>query len=137
MSKQGSDYAIADPWPEPLDANQVMLTSRYGFGLSLPDYQGRSLVERSGFLVNPPAQPNLDTGVVASFKVYATADGLAIRSQTLVSDSTLIKRVPINSELSVLEADAIANPLIGQVNQWLPVKAADGTVGYVAAWYVR
>ena len=26
--------------------------------------------------------------------------------------------------------------MIGQVNQWLPVKAADGTLGYVAAWYV-
>jgi len=25
---------------------------------------------------------------------------------------------------------------IGQQNQWLKVKASDGTEGYVAAWYV-
>src|SRR5208337_3681071 len=84
----------------------------------------------------PPVQPNLDTSVVASFKVYAAADGLAIRSQTLVSDATLLERLPLNSPLSVLEADATARAQIGQMNQWLPVKAADGTVGYAAAWYV-
>ena len=137
VSKQDRDYGIADPWPELLDAKQVMLTSRYGFGASPSQIIKAALwLNGPGGPVNPPAQPNLDTSVVASFKVYATADGLAIRSQTLVSDSTLIKRVPINSELSVLESDAIARPLIGQVNQWLPIKAADGTVGYVAAWYV-
>jgi hypothetical protein len=78
----------------------------------------------------------LDTSVVASFKVYANADDLAIRSQTLVSDATLVKRVKANTEFSVLEADATAKLKVGQMNQWLPVKAADGTTGYIAAWYV-
>ncbi len=137
VSKQGSDYAIADPWPQPVDAKEVTLTSRYGFGATPSQIiQAALWLNGPSGPVTPPASPDLDTSVVASFKVYATADGLAIRSQTLVSDATLIERVPLNTAFSVLEADAIALPLVGQVNQWLPVKAADGTVGYVAAWYV-
>ena len=137
VSKQGSDYGIADPWPLPVDTKPVTLVSRYGFGQT-PSQIIKAALWLNGPTgpVTPPAQPNLDTSVVASFKVYATADGLAIRSQTLVSDATLIKRVPLNTQFSVLEADALAMPLIGQVNQWLPVKADDGTLGYVAAWYV-
>ena len=137
VSKQGSDYAIADPWPQPVDAKVVTLTSRYGFGAS-PSQIIKAAIWLNGPSgpLTPPASPNLDTSVVASFKVYATADGLAIRSQTLVSDATLIERVPLNTTFSVLEADAVALPLVGQVNQWLPVKAADETLGYVAAWYV-
>jgi hypothetical protein len=137
VSKQGSDYAIADPWPQQVDAKAVTLTSRYGFG-SAPSQIIKAALWLNGPSgpVTPPASPNLDTSVVASFKVYATADGLAIRSQTLVSDATLIERAPLNTAFSVLEADAIARPLVGQVNQWLPVRAPDGTLGYVAAWYV-
>jgi hypothetical protein len=137
ISKQGNDYEIADPWPIPLDAKEVTLASRYGFG------ESPSQIIQAAIWLNGPAGAvtqlapvHLDTSVVASFKVYATADGLAIRSQTLVSDATLIERVPINSQFSVLEADATALPKIGQINQWLPVQAADGTLGYVAAWYV-
>ncbi|MGB8213069.1 MAG: C39 family peptidase [Anaerolineales bacterium] len=137
VSKQGNDYAIADPWPQPTDAKEVLLTARYGFG-GTPSQVILAALWLTGPAgpVTPPAQPNLDTSVVASFKVYAAADGLAIRSQTLVSDATLLERLPLNSPLSVLEADATARAQIGQMNQWLPVKAADGTVGYAAAWYV-
>jgi hypothetical protein len=54
----------------------------------------------------------------------------------MVTDFTLLKRFPANTEFKVLEADAAAGPKIGQQNQWLPVKAADGTEGYTAAWLV-
>jgi hypothetical protein len=136
-AKQGNDYLIADPWPYPPDSKEVMLTFRFGFA-GPPERIIQALLWLDGpaGAVTPPAPPDLDTGVVASFKVYATADNLAIRSQTLIADSTLITRVAMNTELSVLETDAVAKPKIGQINQWLPVKAPDGTVGYVAAWYV-
>lgn len=84
----------------------------------------------------PPAPPKPDTGVYASFPVYATADELAVRSQPLVSEATLLVRVPLGAALKVLEADAPANAKIGQMNQWLAVKTPDGVVGYTAAWYV-
>jgi hypothetical protein len=78
----------------------------------------------------------LDKGVKASFPVYASADDLAVRSQALISESTLLKRYAANTQFTVLEADAAATAKIGQNNQWLAVKAPDGTQGYVAAWLV-
>ena len=64
------------------------------------------------------------------------ADDLALRSQTVISDSTLLKRFPANTQFKVLEADVTAASALGIQNAWLPVKAPDGTQGYVAAWLV-
>ncbi len=137
-AKKGDDYIIQDPWPYPVEDKEVTLSSsRYGFaGSAAQTVQAVLWLDGPAGAVTPPPPPKLDTSVVASFKVYASADDLAIRSQTLVSDATLVKRVKMNTEFSVLEADATAKPKVGQMNQWLPVKAADGTTGYVAAWYV-
>jgi SH3-like domain-containing protein len=66
--------------------------------------------------------------------VYATADQLALRSQPVVADNTLIKRLPLQADLSVLEANWEAK--VGVQNQWLKVKDVEGAEGYVAAWYV-
>ena len=83
----------------------VILTSRYGFGGASSQIIKAALwLNGPAGPVTPPVSPNLDTSVVASFKVYATADGLAIRSQSLVSDATLIERAPLNTAFSVLEA---------------------------------
>ena len=136
-AKQGNDYLIADPWPYPPDSKEVTLTFRFGFaGPPEKSIQAVLWLDGPAGAVTPAPTPNLDTGVAASFKVYAMSDDLAIRSQTLIADSTLITRVAMNTELTVLETDAAAKPKIGQVNQWLPIKTPDGTVGYVAAWYV-
>jgi hypothetical protein len=66
--------------------------------------------------------------------VRTTADQVALRQTPVVSDTTLIKYLPLRAELLVLEAGGLAK--VGQQNQWLNVKDLDGTVGYVAAWYV-
>ena len=135
--KQGDDYIIQDPWPYPVDSQPVTLISRYGFaGKPAQIIQAVLWLDGPAGAVTPPPPPKLDTSVVASFKVYASVDDLAIRSQPIVSDATLVKRVKSGTEFSVLEADATAKPKVGQMNQWLPVKAADGTTGYAAAWYV-
>lgn len=86
-----------------------------------------------------PAQPAAATttttpAVSGPVKVRATAEGVALRSQPLVSDATLIKRVSINTTLTLLEPGAEAK--IGQNNQWLKVKDPSGKEGYVAAWFV-
>jgi SH3-like domain-containing protein len=67
-------------------------------------------------------------------KVKATAEGIALRNQPLVSDVTLIKRLPLGTEFTVLDPDAASK--IGQNNQWIKVKDPTGTEGYVAAWFV-
>ena len=67
-------------------------------------------------------------------KVKATAEGIALRKQPLVSDATLIKRLPLGTEFTVTEINAEAK--IGKNDQWLKVKDPTGAEGYVAAWFV-
>ena len=67
-------------------------------------------------------------------KVRATVEAVALRNKPVISDATLIKRLPLGTELTVLEPNAEAK--IGSNNQWLNVKDPGGTVGYVAAWFV-
>lgn len=70
------------------------------------------------------------------FIVVPTTDGLAFRSQPVLSDATLIKRLPLNASLIVQEPEAQARAKIGVSGQWLQVKEILGQVGFVAAWYV-
>ncbi len=67
-------------------------------------------------------------------KVKATAEAIALRSQPIVSDATLIKRLPIGTEFTVLEPNADVK--IGRNDQWLKVKDPSGAEGFVAAWFV-
>jgi len=68
--------------------------------------------------------------------VYATSEGLALRSQPVISEATLIKRLPLNAELVVLEAAAQARQKIGVNGEWLKVRDIEGVEGYAAAWYL-
>jgi len=67
-------------------------------------------------------------------KVKATAEGIALRKQPVVSDATLIYRLPLGTEFTVTEANAEGK--IGKNDQWLKVKDPAGADGYVAAWFV-
>ena len=67
-------------------------------------------------------------------KVKATAEAVALRKQPIVSDTTLIKRVPLGTEFTVTELNGEAK--IGKNDQWLNVKDPTGTEGVVAAWFV-
>jgi hypothetical protein len=67
-------------------------------------------------------------------KVKATVEAIALRSQPVVSDATLIKRLPLGTEFIALEPNAASK--IGLNDQWLKVKDPTGTEGFVAAWFV-
>jgi hypothetical protein len=67
-------------------------------------------------------------------KVKATAEGVALRKQPIISESTVIKRLPLGTELTVLEPNVDAK--IGKNDQWLKVKDSTGVEGVVAAWFV-
>jgi hypothetical protein len=66
-------------------------------------------------------------------KVRTTAEAVSLRNQTVVSDATLIKRVPIGYEFTITEAGG--EKKIGANNQWIKVKDATHE-GYIAAWFV-
>ena len=70
----------------------------------------------------------------SALKVRSTAEGIALRKQPIVSDATLIKRLPLGAEFLVLEPNADAK--IGRNDQWLKVKDPTGMEGFVAAWFV-
>ena len=84
-------------------------------------------------------QPTAATSTIMSsnggpMKVRAAAEGVALRRQPVISDSTLIKRLPLGTELTVMEPNAETK--IGKNDQWLKVKDPTGTEGVVAAWFV-
>ena len=81
-----------------------------------------------------PAGTTATTPASGPLQVRATAEGIALRNQPVVSDATLIKRLPLGTVFIVTEANAAAK--IGQSNQWLKVKDPSGTEGFVAAWFV-
>jgi SH3-like domain-containing protein len=68
------------------------------------------------------------------FKVKATAEGIALRKQPIVSDASLIYRLPLGTIFTVTEPNAEGK--VGKNDQWLKVKDPNGTEGYVAAWFV-
>lgn len=66
-------------------------------------------------------------------KVRTTAEAVSLRNKPIVSDATLIKRVPINYEFTITEAGGETK--IGANNQWIKVKDATHE-GFIAAWFV-
>lgn len=67
--------------------------------------------------------------------VRTTTEGVALRWSTQTTDHTLIKRLPNNSPVVTLEADAETK--IGVSGKWLKVRDSSGTEGYMAAWYLE
>lgn len=81
------------------------------------------------------AQANSQTApsTGGAIKVRTTAEAVSLRSQAVVSDATLIKRVPIGYEFTITETGG--EKKIGANNQWIKVKDATHE-GYIAAWFV-
>ena len=67
-------------------------------------------------------------------KVKSTAEGVALRSEPLISGRTIIRRLPLGAELNIAEPGGESK--IGSNNQWLKVTDATGTEGYISAWFV-
>lgn len=76
---------------------------------------------------------NTQPATSGSIKVKTTAEAVSLRNQPVVSDASLIKRVPINYEFTITEAGGETK--IGKNDQWIKVKDATHE-GYVAAWFV-
>ena len=61
--------------------------------------------------------------------------GLRLRSAPNTS-AGVIRNLPANSAMLVLESATMARTKIGVLDQWLNIRTTDATEGYVAAWYV-
>ena len=94
-------------------------------------YASGSAAQTQPATTTPSAIASVNGGML---KVRATAEGVALRKQPIVSDATLIKRLPLGTELTVTEPNAEAK--IGKNDKWLKVKDPTGAEGVVAAWFV-
>ncbi len=79
------------------------------------------------------AGPTAASATGTSNKVKTTVEMVSLRNQPVVSDATLIKRVPLNHEFTITEAGGESK--IGANDKWIKVKDATHE-GYVAAWFV-
>lgn len=103
----------------------------------------RDATNREGFVAawyvkyasgSRPASTTSTPVTAGPLQVKATAEGIALRKQPLVSEATLIKRLPLGTVFSVTEPNAEGK--VGKSDQWLKVKDPSGMEGYVAAWFV-
>jgi hypothetical protein len=68
---------------------------------------------------------------------FLPTDELAFRTQPVIADNTLIRRVPPTEKLVSLEPADQTIKKVGVTGQWLNVQDSTGRPGYVAAWYVK
>ncbi len=151
IAKAGdNDYWVQDTWRYPVEAKLILITSRYGFGRGPADiikdaifYTGKPVANVPGSAPAvpppPPVVPHMGPVSVPpnALTVYITADSLAFRSQPFV-DSNIVRRLPIQTKLIVLDSPDEAAKKIGVDNQWLFVQDQThyNEQGYVAAWFV-
>ena len=137
VGKQGSDYLIQDPWPNPPETTPVLLTKRYGFAGSPDHIILDTLFFTSAALAKPKPPANPKPIPANAMVVQSNVDGLALRSQPLVTPQSLIERVGLGAKLIILEDPVTAKDKVGSLSSWLAVQVdADRLQGFVAAWYV-
>lgn len=135
-ARQGNDYLMLDPWPEPVDHAPTSLFNRYGFGRPASEFiTAVAWYDAGGNPAPAPAPtPAPGTGLYVRVQAAVTA-GLTLRSGPAIS-ATAVAMEPPGTLLHCNEPDAVAIAKIGVMDQWLQVSDPGGRNGFVAAWYV-
>jgi hypothetical protein len=66
-----------------------------------------------------------------------STEEVAFRTQPVIADNTLIRRVPPTENFICLEPPDQTIKKVGVTGQWLNVQDSTGKQGYIAAWYVK
>ena len=88
----------------------------------------------AAWYVQSDEKPAADAAPAAEFIVSVIEDQLAFRALPMIDEKTLIARLPLGTNLTVIDPDA--DHKLGVYGQWIKVKNAAGVEGYTAAWYV-
>lgn len=83
------------------------------------------------------ATPGLKVPIPTGAMELLPTEELAFRSQPIIADNTLIRRIPTTEKLISLEPADQTIQKVGLTGKWLNVQDASGKQGYVAAWYVK
>jgi hypothetical protein len=150
-AKQGNDYLIQDPWPNPPETNPVTLMSRFSQGQPLQ----RAIKAVAWYVCtaagtpppsstpdgsttttpSAPLPPAVETDLVVVVAASATA-GLRLHTQPSADSPANFAEMP-GTQLNVIEEKDAALAKIGVNNQWIYVRDPNLNQGYVAAWYVE
>jgi hypothetical protein len=87
--------------------------------------------------VSPAPAPTPKVPVPPGAMELLPSEELALRTQPVISDTTLIRRIPPTEKLISLEPADQTIKKVGVTGQWLNVQDTNSKQGYVAAWYVR
>ncbi|MGD0750580.1 MAG: SH3 domain-containing protein [Anaerolineales bacterium] len=166
-ARQGDDYLMLDPWPEPPDQAPTFLSTRYGSGRSASEFITAVAWYDAGGNPAPAPATASDTATTAdpvtTAEPITTPDpattpepattpspgtGLFVRVQAAVTAGLTLRSAPSISATTVAletpgtllhcnEPDAVALAKIGVMDQWLQVSDPGGLNGYMAAWYVK
>ena len=142
-SKEGNRYLMKDPFKYRGDApdKKLYLTDRYkhmgkdpaGAITGVVWFEGTPSSGASAAATVTVSKPEKIPVPTNAFKVFGTADGLALRASPSIAGG-LMDRLPLHVELTSLEPDAQGK--VGVTNAWLHVQEPGGEQGYVAAWYL-
>ncbi len=142
-ARQGDDYLMLDPWPQPPDNAPVSLAGRFAFGRPLDQViTAVAWYQASGQAATTPSSPATipttpapGSGLLVRVQASMTA-GLRLRSAPTTTSSTVTIEAA-GTQLRCLEPDAAVLSKIGITDQWLQVSDPGGATGYIAAWYVE
>ena len=143
-ARQGNDYLMLDPWPQPTDHAPVSLSTRYGFNRPASEFitavawydAGGSPAPAPAPAPTPAPAPDPAPGTGLYVRVQAgVSAGLTLRSSPSTSASAVALEPP-GTLLHCNEPDSVALAKIGVLDLWLQVSDPVGLNGYVAAWYV-
>jgi len=131
-ARQGNDYLILDPWPYPVDTEEVHLLSRFGHGRSL----GRAIKAIAWYEHTALAAPAPGEGRLYVRPLPSVTAGLRLRPQPSLESYPFAAEMP-GTLLQVLEEQGAARDKIGKMERWLYILDPQGRRGYVAAWLVE
>jgi hypothetical protein len=132
-ARDGDDYLMLDPWPQPPDNAPTSLVRRYGLGRPAGELITTVAWYKAGESPAPAPAPVRPPGKGTYVRVQAVVTaGLRLLSGPEPSASIIALETP-GTLLLCLEPDPMALPKIGVFNQWLKVRDPGGMEGYVAA----
>ncbi len=131
--RQGSDYLMLDPWPQPPDNKETALVTRFGHGREAAEVITAVVWYQAAGTTPAPLPPG--DGLLVRVQAEVSA-GLRLRAAASTSGQVLATEPP-GTLLRCLEAEGDVLAKIGIADQWLYVRDPNGLEGYVAAWYVE
>jgi hypothetical protein len=130
-----NDFLMLDPWPYPVETDEVTLLSRFGHGRRLQ--RAIKAIAWYQYATGSPAPvPGPIETDLYVWPLPSVTAGLRLRQQPSTESPAIYAEMP-GVRLNVIEDKAGALAKIGVKGEWIRVRDPSGHQGYVAAWFVE